>query len=363
MTTIAITGVAGLVGRRLVAVLERRPDVTRIVGIDRRTPEGFTSLRCVFRHADVRDPDLAAALHGIDVVIHLACQLDPIHDEAAMRAMNVDGTRNVVEAAERAGVDRLVHLSSVLAYGAAADNDVPLTEDSPLRGTPAFNYAEHKRDAELWLADWLREPRNLEVTVLRSAMVLGHGVDNVLTRLLEGPRLTTIRGYEPPMQFVHLDDLVAAIVHVIDHHLTGPYNVSAEGWLSYEEVLELVGRRPVAIPEEFAFTSTERLWELGIGEHPPGLVYHLMHPWVMSPAKLVATGWQPHITNRAALVETVAEHAGYVALLGVRARWSTVGAIAATVAAVTALLAGLGWRGWRRRRARRRGAREHVRGR
>lgn len=350
VTTVGITGAAGLIGRRLTATLERRPDVTRIVGLDRRGPEGITSSRFVFRQIDVRDPDLHSSLGGIDVLIHLAFQMDPIHDEETMWSVNVDGTRNVIEAADRAGVGHLVYLSSVVAYGAAADNDLPLTEESPIRGTPDFNYAEHKREVEAWLERWLQHPRDLDVAILRPALVLGPGIQNFVTRIFEAPRITQVRGHAPPLQFLHLDDLVSAIVHTIDQRLTGAYNVCAEGWLSFDEVVELVGRRTIAIPEELAFTTAERLWKLGIGEQPPGVVRHFMHPWVMSPSRLMATGWRPRITNRAALAETVAEHEGHVALAGVRTRWSTLRGIAVAAGAAGVLLVALAVRAWRRSR-------------
>lgn len=350
MTTIAITGVSGLVGRRLVQALEQRPEVTRIVGLDRFTPEGLNGSKFVFRSADVRDPDIDAALTGVDVLVHLAFQLDPIHDEQLMRAVNVDGTINVIEAAERAGVGHVVYPSSVVAYGAYADNELPLTEDSPVRGTPGLNYSEHKRDVEHWLADWVAEDRSTEVCVLRLALVMGPGVQNFVTRILEGPRFTAVRDYTPPLQFVHLDDAVAAFEHAIDQRLTGVYNVAAEGWLSFDEVLALVDRRVVSIPEELAFTTAERLWKLGIGEHPPGVVSHLMHPCVLSPAKLVATGWQPKVTNREALQETVREHRDYVAVGGLRTRRSTIRRATAGAGLACSAAAVLVWR-WRRRRS------------
>ncbi len=351
MTTIAITGVSGLVGRRLVRSLERRPDITRIVGIDRKAPKGLTGTRFAFRQSDIRDPGIAQAFAGADVVIHLAFLVDPMHDQSAMRSVNVDGTRNVIEAAERAGVPHLIYPSSVVAYGAHADNDLPLTEDSPVRGTPDLDYSVHKRDVEQWLADWTAQDRHTDICVLRLALVLGPGVQNFVTRILEAPRFPTVRDHTPPLQFIHLDDVVSAFEHAIDRRLIGTYNASAEGWLSFDEVLDLVGGRTVAIPEELAFSTVERLWKLGVGDYAPGVVQHLMHPCVMSPARLVATGWQPRVTNRAALRETVRDHAGYVALAGVRTRWSTLRRLAAGGLAVAGMVAAGVLRRFRRRRA------------
>jgi UDP-glucose 4-epimerase len=340
VTTIAITGVGGLVGRRLVAALEGHAGVDRIVGLDLRAPTGLTASKLAFRQTDVRDPSIGDALRGVDVLVHLAFQMDPIHDEDAMRSVNVDGSRNTIEAAEREGVRRIVYLSSVLAYGAHPDNDFPLRESSLLRGTPDFNYAEHKRDVELWLQPWLEAHPDVQGTVLRSASVSGPGVENFFTRVMEAPRITAVRGHKPPLQFIHLDDLVGAIVHVIDHEVVGTYNVAAEGWLSFDEVTAIVGRRVLEIPEEVAFSVTERLWKLGIGEQPPGIVHLFMHPWIMSCEALIDTGWRPRMTNRDALAIAVEEHRDHLALVGLRARRGTVrllGAFVAILAAVGAL--------------------------
>ncbi len=342
MPAIAITGVGGLLGRRLVTELEQRPDVERIVGIDRTSPQGLTAHKLAYREVDVRDPDLAEVFAGVDVVVHLAFQMDPIHDEAAMRSINIDGTRNVVTAAELAGVGHIVYPSSVVAYGAHPDNDVPLTEDSPLRGIPGFNYAEHKREIEEWLAPKLEAPHDGPVvTVLRLAALLGPGVDNFITRTFEAPRLPAIKGHRPPLQFLHHEDALSAILHVIDHRLAGAYNVGSEGWLSYEEVAGIVGRGLVELPEEVAYSTLARLWSLGIGEQPPGLVELFAHPWVMSSAKLVESGWRPQHTNRDALATMAAEHAPYVTLVGVRTRWATLRLIGAVGALASALV---GWR-------------------
>lgn len=318
MRTIAITGVGGLIGRRLIEQLAAREDIGRLIGIDRHTPDGLTAPALVMRPADVRDPDLAEVLEGVDALVHLAFQVDPLHDEDEMRSVNVEGTRNVVEAAGAAGVGHLVYLSSVTAYGAHPDNEVPLTEASPIRGTPGFNYAEHKAELEHWLAG--RAPElGADLTILRPAPVLGPGVQNVISRLFEAPRITLVKGHKPPLQFVHLDDLVAAIAHVLDRHLTGVYNVSAEGWLSLDEVTAIVGRRTVEVPEEVAFSSAERLWRLGIGEQPPGLIRHIMYPFVVDPSRLIETGWQPRHSNRDTLDGFAQEHRRYLAVAGVRA--------------------------------------------
>ncbi|MCC5947941.1 MAG: NAD-dependent epimerase/dehydratase family protein [Nitriliruptoraceae bacterium] len=349
MTTIAITGAGGQLGTRLVRTLGADESVERLVGIDHQPPVNVMPRRFEYRPADVRDPGLASALKGVDVLIHLAARVDPMRDEDAMRAVNVTGTRAVLQAASDAGVARVVLPSSVVVYGAHPDNDLPLTEDSALRGIESLPYAEHlvtvERSLEGWLAALDTPPR---VTLLRFALMAGPGMDNVITRSFEAPRIPVIAGHRPPMQFLHPDDAVAAIVHVVEQDLDGVYNVSADGWLSFDEVTAIVGRRTVEVPEEVAWSVTERLWTFGIGAQPPGLLAMFMHPAVMSAARLEATGWSPKHSNRDAVAAMAAEHHGYWSVPGLRVRRRDVaraGIVAGLLAAwgVTAI-----WRRLRR---------------
>ncbi len=343
MTTVAITGVGGLVGRRLVATLGERDDVSRIIGLDITEPEGLYSPKLVFRRADVRDADLGKHLEGVDAVVHLAFQLDPLRDEVTMRSINVHGTKNVFESAVRAGVSKVIYLSSGVVYGAHPDNDFPLTEDSPLRANPDFNYAEHKLEVERWLAGWLPEQEGLVATIFRLAIIAGPGVENFISRQIEALRFVGVKGYRPPWQFAHVDDVAAAISLAVEQDLDGAYNLASEGWISWDEALAIIGRDPVEVPSEVAFTMTDRLWQFGLGEGPPGMVHYVMHPWVMSVDRLRDAGWAPKHSNRDALAELMDEHADWLALPGGlrfrRSRAKTVAAVLGAALGVAAVIA------------------------
>jgi len=356
MTTIAVTGVGGLLGRALVQRLREDPRaVSRVLGLDLRVPTGLTVASAPdprdaaavapeldLRAVDVRDAALVGLLAGVDVVVHLAFQMDPIRDLELMRSINVDGTMNVLAAARAAGVGRVVYLSSVVAYGAQPDNDFPLTEASPLRGTPGFTYAEHKREVEelLWL--WHAAGDGPAVTVLRSAAVFGPGVENFLTRVLELPVMPDPPD-APPLQFVHVDDVVGAIVHAIDQGIDGAYNVAPDGWLDYARVLALTGRPTIALDHCRLRDLVERAHRLGIGELEPGVVELFRHPWVLANDRLRATGWEPTRTNEETLLETVLEHDRFVSLGRIRTtrrvlRGAGIAAGAALLAAAAAAL-------------------------
>ena len=321
---VAVTGSGGLVGQRLVAALAGDPAVDRVVALDvaqQRVPAGVAA-----GVADVRDPAIGDQLGGVDVLVHLAFQLDPIHDEQAMREVNVDGTRTTLTAAVEAGVTRIVVASSATVYGAHPDNDVPLTESSPRRPPDDFSYARHKGEVEDWLWGWAGElPDEVTVTVLRPAIIAGPGVENFITRQLELPRFVTVAGHRPPLQVVHVDDAVEAFRLAATSDMPGAYNVAAPGWLSMDEALAVVGRRRLDLPEEVAWSTAAALWKVGLGEAPAGQLPYVMHPWVVDVRRLEAAGWTATHSNRDALADLAAEHAPYVRLGPVRARRDRIG--------------------------------------
>ena len=134
--TVAVTGPTGDIGRSVIRALERASGVGRIVGMARRPfdPAEHGWKRTEYRRGDVLDRDSVDQLvAGADVVVHLAFIIFGSHEET--RRINLEGSRNVFEAAVAAGARRLVYTSSVAAYGFHDDNPDLLTEDVPPRGT------------------------------------------------------------------------------------------------------------------------------------------------------------------------------------------------------------------------------------
>ena len=340
MTTIAVTGVGGFIGRALVGALRRDPgEVRRLLGLDVRPPvdlvdlvdpveqpgdgdrdsdlAGDLDLDIDLRAIDVRDPELVGALDGVDVLVHLAFQFDPIRDLDEMRSINVDGTRSVMEAARAAGVPRVVYLSSVLAYDASAedahDDDGMLVETSPLRASGGFAYASHKREVEDWLWPWHAAGDTPALTVLRSAAVLGPGVENFVTRALEQPVIPRLPD-TPPLQFVHVDDVVGAIVHAVRTPIDGPFNVAPDGGIDFDNTITIIDRPTVPMQADSLERLAARGHRLGLVEVDEGIVDLFRYRWVMSNARLRATGWVPTRSNEEALLDTMLEHEGQVTI-------------------------------------------------
>src|ERR671921_1568841 len=146
---VAVTGPTGEIGKPLMAELEQRPEVESVLGMARRpfdpAEEGWEKV--AYRRGDILDRGaLAALFDGTDVAVHLAFAIFGSREET--RKVNLQGTRNVFEAAIRAGVKRLVYASSVAAYGFHPENPQPLTEEVPARGSEAHPYSAQKAELE-----------------------------------------------------------------------------------------------------------------------------------------------------------------------------------------------------------------------
>src|SRR5215212_9471935 len=109
---IVVLGASGNVGTSTLAALANDPRVESIVGVSRRTPaHDFPKTEWVA--ADIVSSPLAEVFAGADAVIHLAWLIQPSRDLGTLRAVNVDGTRRVLQAARDAAVPALVYASSV----------------------------------------------------------------------------------------------------------------------------------------------------------------------------------------------------------------------------------------------------------
>jgi nucleoside-diphosphate-sugar epimerase len=330
---IAITGAASGVGRRLAAHLADHPGIRGVVAIDDRRGDvaGVT-----WRVADIYDPVLASKLRGVDVIVHLAPDADPDADPRVRSARTLRGTQTVVTAAAAVGVKRVVLCTSAMVYGALPDNPVPLPEDAPLRALPDGGVIGDLLEIERLAASAPRAHPGLATTVVRPALLVGPGVDTVLTRHFEAPRLLYLRGSKPAWQFCHVDDLIAALEYAALGHVEGAITVGCDGWLAQDDIERLSGIRRIELPSSLAFGTAERLHRLGITPAPASDLRYVAYPWVVPSTKLRAAGWRPlydNVTAFQALLESISgRHAVIARRLG--RRDATIGAAGAAVAVV-----------------------------
>jgi UDP-glucose 4-epimerase len=307
-----ITGGSGYIGSRLVEHLLGREDTDQIVVCDVQPPR-VTGAKVSFERLDVRD---AAACRTVlarvkpDALVHLAFILNPSHDEHFMYDVDVNGTHNVLEAASEAGTERVLVTTSAVAYGAFADNPVPLTEDDPVRGVSDFSYARDKTESDRLCQLWgLRHP-DRTMTIVRPCIVFGPNVDNYLVRIwTKAPFQPDVGNLDQRVQFVHEDDVVDGIIRLLEGRHSGAFNVAGDGDMTFRETVDQIGV-PIRKMPMFLYRLLARvLWAVRVSEAPPGQIAFAIHPWLVSNEKLKReTGWSPRFTTQEAFRVTMETH-------------------------------------------------------
>ena len=334
---VAVTGAAHGVGAALCARLVAGGDVGKVVGIDER--RGDTA-GVTWRVVDVTDPALAGRLRKVDTVVHLAVDLSLDGDRRGQGKRNLRAAQTVVTSAAAAGVRRIVLCTSAMVYGALPENPIPLDEDARLRAVPDGGLLSDWLEIERLGRQALRSHPGLRVTVVRPATLVGPDMDSVVTRHFEAPRLVMVRESRPKWQFCHVDDLVSALELAALERVTGAITVACDGWMEQEDVERLSGMRRIELPAALAFGTAERLHRLGVIPAPASDLQYVVHPWVVSSARLREAGWRPTYDNPTALGVLLEEVGGHHALAARRVgkRDATMGAGAAVAVVGTAAL-------------------------
>lgn len=256
---VLVTGGGGYLGRQVIAALAGQPEGgvegnnTAIVSLDvRELPQAERLPGVDYATADICDPALEDLLrrHRITTVVHLAAIVTP--GRRANRAfeyrVDVEGTRNVLQACVAAGVGHLIVSSSGAAYGYHPDNPAWLSETDAVRGNHEFAYSWHKRLVEEMLADHRARAPQLRQTVFRIGTVLGETVANQITALFDKPRPLAIAGADSPFVFIWDQDVVGAIVQAIRTGRDGIYNVAGDGALTIHQIAQRMGKRCRVLP-------------------------------------------------------------------------------------------------------------------
>lgn len=279
---ILITGAAGYIGSQ---VARRLSQDHHVVGVDIRVDNNADF---PFYVMDIRDPGLGRLMseHGIRQVVHLAAVLEDSGDRARDFDIDVNGTRNVLDACVAAGVEQLVVTSSGAAYGYHPDNPAWLDEDDALRGNSEFPYSDHKRQMEMLLAEYCQQHPALKQLVLRPGTVLGANTRNLITRLFERPCLVAVADSPSPFVFIWDQDVVAIIEKGVLEGKAGCYNLAGDGALSIHELGRLLDKPVISVP---AGLLRSGLWlgnRLGLTGYSPEQVDFLRYRPVLSNRRL-----------------------------------------------------------------------------
>lgn len=180
---IAVTGGSGFIGTRLIKSLIEEGHETNIIDIADAAP------------IDILDQEaLDQSVAGKDVIYHLAAEhRDDVFPRERYYEVNCVGTQNVVNAAVKAGVKKIIFTSSVAVY---ALGEGAKSEDSPV--APFNDYGKSKLEAEEILMKWARADKERSLIIIRPAVVFGENnrgnVYNLINQIARGKFLMIGRG-------------------------------------------------------------------------------------------------------------------------------------------------------------------------
>ncbi|WP_433171043.1 NAD-dependent epimerase/dehydratase family protein [Actinoallomurus sp. CA-150999] len=308
---ILVTGSNGMLGGALVRRLAANGHKVR--GLDLRATPGSHEMEECFV-GDVRDESLMAkAVAGADAVVHCAAAL-PSYPDEQIRSVIVGGTRNVLEAAYRANVPRVVQISSTAVYG--LPKLVPTPESHPR--SPVDVYSGAKASAEE-VGEEFRD-RGQCLSILRPKTFLGPGRLGLFAMLFEwadeGRNFPVLGRGDVRIQMLDIEDLVDAVVLALrgpEHRVSGTFNIGAERFGTIREDFQAVldaaghGRRIVSLPAKPALTALRMLERARLSPVYGRLLHKLLaDSYVSVDLAREQLGFRPQRSNQDAILRTFA---------------------------------------------------------
>lgn len=246
---VLVTGLGSFWGGRVAQALEADPSVEVIVGLD--TVEPTVQLeRTEYVRVDANYSILSRIVKAtqVDTIVHTFLVVDSSQmSHRAMHEVNVIGTMNLFAAASAPSstVRSVVVKSATLVYGCSPQDPTWFTEDMTPSNPPRSPVERSLNAVEGYVRDFAEDNPHVSVSLLRFANVIGQEIVTPLTRALELPVVPSLFGFDPRFQFVHEDDVIRAILFVLENNLAGVYNVAGDGLLPWSEVAAICGKRTI----------------------------------------------------------------------------------------------------------------------
>jgi UDP-glucose 4-epimerase len=284
---VLVTGVAKYWGSRVAAGLAIEPDY-HVIGLDLERPKDEIK-GLDFVQADIRNPLLPELLasEGVDTVCHLAF-VETVRPSEVAFGMNVMGTAKLLGACAEAGVRKVVVKSSTAVYGARPSNSAFLAEDHALRGSQHRGTIRDLIEIEKICSGFRHQEPDVLLTILRFPGIVGPTADTPMTRFLREPAAPTLLGFDPLMQLIHEDDVLAALIHAVANDAAGVFNVAAEDVLPLNRIRGLAGKLPVSVFHPVAYWGSRLLGRAGLqaDRYMPIELDYLRYPWVADLARM-----------------------------------------------------------------------------
>lgn len=299
---VAITGSSGHIGAKLLEHLEEMPGLGKLVAFDNLPLRAPVHNIAAFRR-DVMEP-IHEELNRLraTTLVHLAFAWRSgmkRREANAMSEQNREMLKSVIESCGRASIRHLIYLSSHSVYGARPDNPIPLYEDSPLRPSSGFSYAQDHLQAEQKLLEFAEESPDVKVTIFRCCPALGTMTEMGMLQEFYFPGWVGLSDYNPPLQFIYDDDLAQLLCLAIREEIPGVFNVAGQGVTFLKELAPTLASGRLHLPAALVYPLKQLTGGTSVAYS------HFLDRWpiIMSTAKLHReTGYRFKRTAQEAVV-------------------------------------------------------------
>jgi UDP-glucose 4-epimerase len=278
---VLVTGVSRDLGRRFARTAAADPSVSRVIGVDVVPPRGDIGA-VSFVRADITSPVIAKVIakEDVDTVVHMSVIATPgtSGGRTSMKEQNVIGTMQLLAACQKApGLHHLVVKSTTTVYGASSRDPAMFTEVMDPKRLPRSGYAKDAYEVEGYVRGFARRRPDVTVTLLRAANVIGPDVLSPITQYFRLPVIPTVLGYDPRLQFLHEDDLLAVLSHALQAKASGTFNVAGDGVLMLSQAVRRIGRTSVPLPAPALGSLGAVLRRAGLADLSPEQVAFLTY--------------------------------------------------------------------------------------
>lgn len=293
---VLVTGSSASLAHSLLPRLCAEPAITEVTGIDLRAPH-FIHPKFRSLQTDFRDSRVDRLLAGHDALVHMAYVVLRGHLRVEiMHDINVGASLRLLQAAQAAGLKRIIHLSSAAVYGSGRDLDESAAL-SPLRG---FLYGMHKAELEQQI-----ETSVPECLRLRPHVILGPHAQPVLRQILDLPAYLRLDDPQPELQCVHEDDVAEAIICGLRCRTSGPCNLAAGDSWTLREVMRQRHAHCLPLPAGIARAGLALAHGLSGWGGEPGWLEGLRHTLTLDCRRAERElGWRPWHSAAQALAAT-----------------------------------------------------------
>lgn len=292
--SVILTGVCGRLGRLLLRGLHREG---RVVGIDRRefldAPPDLTHYRLDLRRKACRD---VFRREPVRAVVHLGVMHDPRVSAETRHTWNVEGFGRVLEYVAAHRIPKLVLLSSAAVYGARPGNAQFLSEDAPLLAASRLSEIRDLVELDMLAQTFFWRAPECATVILRPSFIAGR-VHNEIFSYFRLPVTPRLLGFDPMMQFVHEDDVVAALRLALRPGVRGIFNLGGPGVLPLSQVIARMGRPSMPVAHFLARRLLDGLWRFGLTDFPGREIDYLRYVCMVDDRRArEELGWLPRRT-------------------------------------------------------------------